>query len=55
MGPEAGYFAGALVPLTAMIFAVLSYRYRNCAADRVADDITRERYRNLGTIREISA
>lgn len=45
MGLEAVYFLGAVVLLAAMIYGVLSYRYRNRAADRVGDEVTRERYR----------
>jgi hypothetical protein len=45
MGLEAVFFLGALVLLTALIYGVLSYRYRNRALDRVAEDVTRERYR----------
>jgi hypothetical protein len=45
MGLEAVYFLGALVLLTALIYGVLSYRYRNRAATRAGDEIVRERYR----------
>jgi hypothetical protein len=45
MGLEAVYFLGALVLLTALIYGVLSYRYRNRAATGAADEIVRERYR----------
>lgn len=45
MGLEAVFFLGALVLLTALIYGVISYRYRNRALDRVAEDVTRERYR----------
>ncbi|MCP1744064.1 hypothetical protein ABIF65_005730 [Bradyrhizobium japonicum] len=44
MGLEAVFFLGALVLLTAFIYGVLSYRYRNRALDRVAEDVTRGRY-----------
>jgi hypothetical protein len=40
MGLEAAYFVGALALFTAMIYGA-----RNCAAHRIAEDITRERYR----------
>jgi hypothetical protein len=49
MGLEVAYFVGALALLTAMIYGVLSNHYRNRAADRVAEDITRERYRRNET------
>jgi hypothetical protein len=49
MGLEAVFFLGALVLLTALIYGVLSYRYRNRALDRVAEDVTRERYRKNET------
>lgn len=45
MGLESLYFVGALVLLTALIYGTLSYRYRNRAATRVGEEITRERYR----------
>jgi hypothetical protein len=45
MGLESLYFLGALVLLTALIYGTLSYRYRNRAATRVGEEITRERYR----------
>ena len=44
MGLEAVFFLGALVLLTAFIYGVLSYRYRNRALDLVAEDVTRGRY-----------
>jgi len=49
IGLEAVVFLGALVLLTALIYGVLSYRYRNRALDRVAEDVTRERYRKNET------
>jgi hypothetical protein len=49
MGLEAVYFVGALVLLTAMIYAVLSYHYRDRAADRIGEEVTRERYRRNET------
>jgi len=45
MGLELVYFFGALVLLTALIYGTLSYHYRNKAATRVGEEITRERYR----------
>jgi ABC-type dipeptide/oligopeptide/nickel transport system permease component len=49
MGLEIVYFAGALVLLVALIYGTLSYRYRNRSADRVAEDIVRDRYRKNET------
>jgi hypothetical protein len=49
MGLEAVFFLGALVLLTALIYGVLSYRYRNRALDRVAEEVTRERYQKNET------
>jgi hypothetical protein len=49
MGLEAVYFVGAFVLLAAIIYGALSYRYRNRAADRVGDEVTRERYRRNET------
>jgi hypothetical protein len=49
MGLETVYFVGAFVLLAAMIYGVLSNRYRNRAVDRVGDEITRERYRRNDT------
>jgi hypothetical protein len=43
------YFVGALVLLTAMIYGILSYRYRNRAADCVAEKIVRDRLRTNDT------
>jgi hypothetical protein len=45
MGLEVVYCIGAFVLLTALIYGTLSYRYRKRALDRVAEDVTRERYR----------
>lgn len=45
MGLEAVYFIGAFVLLVALIYGVLSYRYRNRAAVAAGDEIVRERYR----------
>jgi hypothetical protein len=49
MGLEAIYFVGAFVLLVALTYGVLSHRYRSRAADRVAEDITRDRYRKNET------
>jgi uncharacterized membrane protein len=49
MGLEAAYFVGAFILLVVLIYGLLSYHYRNRAADRVAEDITRERYRRNET------
>lgn len=49
MGLEAVYFVGAFVLLAALIYGVLSYRYRNRAAERIGDEVTRERYRRNQT------
>ncbi|QPF89557.1 hypothetical protein [Bradyrhizobium commune] len=46
MGLEAVYFVGALILLTALIYGTLTWRYRNRAADRMAEQIVRERYRH---------
>jgi hypothetical protein len=42
---EAVYFIGALILLTALIYGVLQYHYRNRAATRAGEEVTRERYR----------
>ena len=49
MGLEAVFFLWALVLLTALIYGVLSYRYRNGALNRMAEEVTRERYRKNET------
>jgi hypothetical protein len=49
MGLEAVYFVGAFLLLAGLIYGVLSNRYRNRAADRVGDEVTRERYRRNQT------
>lgn len=46
MGLETAFFIGAFILLVALIYATLSYHYRNRAANRIGDEITRERYRN---------
>jgi hypothetical protein len=42
---EAVYFIGAVILLAALIYGTLQYRYRNKAANRVGEEVTRERYR----------
>jgi hypothetical protein len=42
---EIVYFIGALILLTALIYGTLQYHYRNRAATRVGEEVTRERYR----------
>lgn len=46
MGQEIFYGLGALVLLTALIYGVLQYRYRNRAAVRAGDQIVEARYKN---------
>jgi hypothetical protein len=46
---EIVYFAGAFILLSALIYGTLQYRYRNRAATRVGEEITRERYRRNET------
>ena len=46
---EIVYFAGAFVLLTALIYGVLSYRYRNRAVTEAGGEIARERYRKNET------
>jgi len=45
MGLEIVFFIGAVILLAALIYGVLSYRYRNRAADRIGEEVTRDRYR----------
>ena len=45
MGLEIIYGAGALILLTALIYGVISYRYRSHAAARVGGEVAAERYR----------
>ncbi len=52
MGLEAVFFLEALVLLTALIYGVLSYRHRNRALDRVAEDVTRGRYQKRRDLAE---
>ena len=49
MGLEALYFVGALILLAGLIYAPLSWHYRNRAADRVGEDIVRARYKRNET------
>ena len=49
MGLEIVYFLGALVLLTALIYASLSFHYRNKSATRLGDEIARDRYRRNET------
>ncbi|MBV9460652.1 MAG: hypothetical protein JO141_24520 [Bradyrhizobium sp.] len=46
MGLETAFFVGGFILLVALIYGVLSYYYRSRAADRIGDEVTRERYRN---------
>jgi hypothetical protein len=46
MSFEIVFFAGAFVLLAALIYGILSNRYRDRAAVRAAEDITRARYRH---------
>jgi len=45
MGLESLYFIGAFILLVALIYGVLTYRYRNREAVRVGGEIAAERYR----------
>jgi hypothetical protein len=45
MGLESLFFLGAFILLVALIYGVLSYRYRNRHAVRVGGEIAAERYR----------
>jgi hypothetical protein len=49
MGLEIVYFAGAFVLLVALVFATLSYHYRDRNATRAGGDVVRERYRKNET------
>jgi len=46
---EIVFFVGAFILLTALIYGVLSYRYRNRSATEAGGEIARERYRNNET------
>ena len=41
---EIVYFVGAFVLLSALIFGVLQYHYRNRAAVRAGGEVAKERY-----------
>ncbi len=43
---EISYFIGAFILLSALIYGSLSYRYLNRAAERVGEEIVRDRYRH---------
>jgi hypothetical protein len=45
MGLESIFFIGGFVLLAALIYGILSYRYRNRAATRVGGEIAADRYR----------
>jgi len=49
MGLEIVYGVGALVLLTALIFATLQYHYRNRRATETGGEIAQERYRKNQT------
>jgi hypothetical protein len=49
MGLEIVYGVGALVLLTALIFATLQYHYRNRRATEAGHEIAQERYRKNQT------
>jgi hypothetical protein len=49
MGLEWIFFAGAFILLVALIYGVLSYRYRNREATRIGTEIAAERYRREET------
>jgi len=49
MAPEIFYGVGALVLLTALIFGVLQYHYRDRNASRIGEEIARERYKRNET------
>ena len=45
MGLEIVFFLGAFVLLAALIYGTLSWHYRDRAAVRAAEEVTRQRYR----------
>lgn len=45
IGWEIAFGIGALVLLTALIFGVLRYHYRDRRAVRVGEEVVRDRYR----------
>ena len=49
MGLEIVYGVGALVLLTALIFATLQYHYRNRRAYEAGGEVAKERYRRNQT------
>jgi hypothetical protein len=49
MGLESIFFIGAFVLLAALIYGVLSHRYRNREAARIGGEIAAERYRGYET------
>lgn len=46
MGQEIAFGIGALVLLSALIYGVLQYHYRNRAAVRAGDQVVETRYKN---------
>jgi hypothetical protein len=46
---ETVFFIGAFILLVALIYGTLSYRYRNRAAQRTAEEIVRQRYKDNET------
>ena len=46
MGLEWLFFAGAFILLVALIYGILSYRYRNHGATRIGGEVAAERYRH---------
>ena len=48
---EISFFAGAFILLVALIYGVLSSRYRNRALDPLRDEATRELYREPDTVK----
>ena len=49
MEMEIAYGLGALILLTALIFGVLQYRYRDRRAVKIGGEIARERYKRNET------
>jgi len=45
MALEIVFFAGAFLLLVALIYGTLSWHYRDRAAIRAAEEVTRQRYR----------
>ncbi len=45
MGLELLFFVGAFILLVALIYGILSYRYRNRDAVRAGSEIVSDRYR----------